>query len=120
LTNEEASEANNKILRHVRLHHARKTSWQDHLTDLYHRAMDVSDPVILEMASKNRKKHKLQKKPFSPEILHFSNLRSCQSWTMKMIQVKIQTHLNGRSPSFGKALDVYSYLLQPLKTSSEA
>jgi hypothetical protein len=69
LTNEEASEANNKILRHVRLHHARKTSWQDHLTDLYHRAMDVSDPVILEMASKNRKKHKLQKKPFSPEIL---------------------------------------------------
>ena len=69
MTNEEASEANNKILRHIRLYHARKTSWHDHLTDLYHRAMDVSDPVILEMASKKRKKHERQKKSLSSDIL---------------------------------------------------
>ena len=69
MTNEEASEANNKILRHVRLFHARKTSWHDHLSDLYHRAMDVSDPVILTIGSQKKKKHKREKKSLSPEIL---------------------------------------------------
>ena len=70
LTNEEASEANNKILRHVRLFHARKTSWNDHLSDLYHRAMDVSDPVIVDMSSTMKKKnHEREKKAFSTDVL---------------------------------------------------
>jgi hypothetical protein len=70
MTNEEASEANNKILRHVRLFHARKTSWNDHLSDLYHRAMDVSDPVIADLSSTMKKKnHEREKKALSTDIL---------------------------------------------------
>jgi hypothetical protein len=67
LTNEEASEANNKILRNVRLHHTRKTSWSDGMSDLYHRMMDLSDPVVLEKSQQKKKKR--EKKPLSPEIL---------------------------------------------------
>ena len=70
MTNEEASEANNKILRHVRLFHARRTSWHDHLSDLYHRAMDISDPVILNCSSSIKKKtHEREKKSVSPDVL---------------------------------------------------
>ena len=58
LTNEEASEANNKILRNVRLHHTRKTSWSDGMSDLYHRMMDLSDPVVLDIPNKKRRKKK--------------------------------------------------------------
>jgi hypothetical protein len=67
LTNEEASEANNKILRNVRLHHTRKTSWSDGMSDLYHRMMDLSDPVVLQKSQQKKKKR--EKKPLSPEIL---------------------------------------------------
>jgi hypothetical protein len=67
LTNEEASEANNKILRNVRLHHTRKTSWSDGMSDLYHRMMDLSDPVVLDKSQ--QKKKKKEKKPLSSEIL---------------------------------------------------
>lgn len=35
LTNEEASEANNKILRSFRLHHARKSSWHEGVQDIF-------------------------------------------------------------------------------------
>ncbi len=69
LTNEEASEANNKILRHTRLYHARKTSWLNHLSDLYHRAMDVSDPLILAISSQKKKKNERAKKPLSNDVL---------------------------------------------------
>ena len=68
LTNEEASEGNNKILRNVRLHHSRKTSWQDGMFDLYHRLMDISDPIIVEKSTTKRKSS-TQKKPLSKEIL---------------------------------------------------
>ena len=61
LTNEEAGEGNNKILRHIRLYHSRKNSWLDGMADLYHRLMDLSDPVILEITKKktnfNKRKH---------------------------------------------------------------
>jgi hypothetical protein len=69
LTNEEASEANNKILRHIRLYHARKTSWINHLSDLFHRAMDISDPFILERASNKKTKRSTSKQPLSPEVI---------------------------------------------------
>jgi hypothetical protein len=69
LTSEEASEANNKILRHVRLFHSRKSSWANHLSDLFHRIMDVSDPVISEIASKKKTKRARAKQPLSPEIV---------------------------------------------------
>ena len=53
LTNEEASEANNKVLRGLRLHHSRRTSWRNGIQDLFHRLMDISDPQIQEMARRN-------------------------------------------------------------------
>ena len=68
LTNEEASEANNKILRKVRSHHTRKTSWSDGMSDTFHRMMDLSDPVVLEKSHQRKKKK--EKKPLSPEILN--------------------------------------------------
>ena len=68
LTNEEASEANNKILRKVHSHHTRKTSWSDGMSDMYHRMMDISDPVVLQKCQ--QKKKRKEKKPLSLEILN--------------------------------------------------
>jgi hypothetical protein len=70
LTNEEASEANNKILRNIKMHHARRTSWTDGMSDLFHRMMDSSDPVILEHTNKSKNKKQKQKKPLSQDVLN--------------------------------------------------
>jgi hypothetical protein len=69
LTSEEASEANNKVLRHVRLYHARKTSWLDHLSDLFHRMTDISDPVILAISSTKNKNHNRGKTALSQDVI---------------------------------------------------
>ena len=67
LTNEEASEANNKVLRAFRLHHSRKTSWRDGIQDLFQRMMEVSDPVIQSIASLSR--GGIKRKKLSPKII---------------------------------------------------
>ena len=66
LTNEEASESNNKVLRGFRLHHSRRTSWRHGVQDLFNRLMDVSDPIIQEATSKSSAR---KQKPLSPAIL---------------------------------------------------
>lgn len=43
---EEGSEARNKLYKYDRLYHARKTSRQHNLEDMFNRAMDTSDPII--------------------------------------------------------------------------
>ena len=68
ITNEEASEANNKVLRNYRLHHSRRTSWRQGVQDLFHRLMDVSDPVIQEKALRSSARRSARK-PLSPQIL---------------------------------------------------
>jgi len=68
LTNEEASEANNKFLRRFRLFHSRKVSWQKSVEDLYNRLMDVSDPLIQESITNSTSQRKT-KRPLSTEIL---------------------------------------------------
>ena len=68
LTNEEASEANNKFLRNFRLHHSRKASWKEGVEDLFNRLTDISDPVIQE-SIQNSRRRKAQKTSLSPEIL---------------------------------------------------
>jgi hypothetical protein len=70
LTNEEAGEGNNKILRHVKLHHTRKTSWLAGMYDLFHRLMDTSDPIILETKNSKKKKIGHKNSDFSPKILN--------------------------------------------------
>jgi len=69
LTNEEAGEGNNKILRNVKLHHTRKTSWTAGMSDLFHRLMDSSDPIILEHSGNSKSQRKHQKKNISADIL---------------------------------------------------
>ena len=66
MTNEEASEANNKNLRRFRMYHTRKTSWVDGLQDLFIRLTDVSDPIIQSFANKN--KYSKEQPPLSEEI----------------------------------------------------
>ena len=68
LTNEEASEANNKVLRGFRQHHSRRTSWRNGVQDLFHRLMDISDPVIQENAFRTSSRSRALK-PLSPKIL---------------------------------------------------
>jgi len=68
LTNEEASESNNKIIRSFRLHHCRRTSWRDGVRDLFHRLIDVSDPIIQEKSLKISSKSTVRK-PLTPQIL---------------------------------------------------
>lgn len=46
ILSEEAAESRNKFYRNDRLNHARKTSRIDTITDLFHRQLDTSDPLI--------------------------------------------------------------------------
>ena len=48
LLSEEPSEANNKVLRYIRLHNTRKISRETTMTDLSQRLYEKSDPRILE------------------------------------------------------------------------
>jgi hypothetical protein len=59
LTSEEASEANNKILRKVRFHHSRKRSLQTTMEDIFHRLTDISDPVIISNSSTGQARFEL-------------------------------------------------------------
>ena len=68
LTNEEASEANNKVLRSFRMHHSRRTSWRDGVQDLFNRLMDVSDPVIQENVRRSSLRSSARR-PLSRQIL---------------------------------------------------
>jgi hypothetical protein len=61
-TSEEGSEANNKFSRQFATNHARKTSSSDALSDLFHRLVDISDPVLVSSSVKE-KKHDLANLP---------------------------------------------------------
>jgi len=68
VTTEEASEANNKNVRRFRLHHARRNSWHNSISDLFNRMMDWSDPKIqATSASRRAKLH--QKRRLPPQVL---------------------------------------------------
>lgn len=68
-TSEEGSEANNKFIRKFLLHHTRKTSHIDTLTDLFHRLLEISDPVLVTKSCKSQKKEKRKLTPEMREIL---------------------------------------------------
>jgi len=68
LTNEEASEANNKYIRSFRLNHSRKNSWRNGIKDVFHRLMDISDPCI-QSSFAARSDKKRARRNLSPEIL---------------------------------------------------
>ena len=65
LTSEESSESNNKFIRKYLLHHTRKTSQLDTMTDLVHRLLAVSDPLLIAKSFKEKKE---KSTPFTPEM----------------------------------------------------
>ena len=65
LTSEETSESNNKFIRKFLLHHTRKTSPKDTMSDLFHRLLAVSDPCLLSKSLKPKNK---ESKNFTPEM----------------------------------------------------
>ena len=67
ITSEEALESNNKFLRQFRLHHSRKTSWKDGVQDLFHRLMDISDPIIQDTREAYHS-YRQARRALSPEI----------------------------------------------------
>lgn len=54
---ENASEARNKLYKHDRRSHARKNSRLNNLSDVFHRAMDSSDPLFSSLQLKERQNH---------------------------------------------------------------
>ncbi|XP_032587195.2 uncharacterized protein LOC116804340 [Drosophila mojavensis] len=61
---ENASEARNKIYKNDRRSHARKSSRLNNITDVFHRALDSSDPLLSSLCLKKRQKlHKKLKFP---------------------------------------------------------
>ena len=53
-TSEECSEANNKFARDFEANHSRKTSNEDSFMDLFHRLMDISDPILVASSTKEK------------------------------------------------------------------
>ena len=50
ITSEEGAESNTKFARRFHENHTRKTSQEDTMSDLFHRMMDISDPIIVAMS----------------------------------------------------------------------
>ena len=65
LTSEEGSESNTKFARKYHINHTRKSSQSVTMHDLFHRLMDVSDPIIVGMSSE---KKKLTKTSLPPDM----------------------------------------------------
>lgn len=64
---EDAAESRNKIYKSDRLHHARKTSRIDNLFDVFHRALDTSDPLISSLRL-NTRVHQRKRLTLPPEV----------------------------------------------------
>jgi len=56
-TSEEGSESNTKFARRFHTNHTRKTSQEDTMSDLFHRLMDISDPVSYSKEKKKPHEH---------------------------------------------------------------
>ena len=71
-TSEEGSEANNKFIRKFLANHTRKTSHIDTLTDLFHRLLEISDPILVTKSCKTEKNAKRELTPEMRDILVIS------------------------------------------------
>ena len=65
---ESASESRNKYYKHDRRSHARQNSRISNMADVFHRAMDSSDPLLSSL-SKNERQRKNKKKQLPFEVL---------------------------------------------------
>lgn len=57
---EDAAESRNKLYKHDRLFHARKSSRKNNLTDVFNRAMETSDPLISSVDLKKRMQRRVR------------------------------------------------------------
>lgn len=65
---ESASEARNKFYKDDRLSHARQNSRINNLSDVYHRAMDSSDPLLSSLCLTERRVQN-KKTPFPRDVI---------------------------------------------------
>jgi hypothetical protein len=79
-TSEECSEANNKFARDFELNHSRKTSNEDNFMDLFHRLIDISDPVLV--TSSIKEKHP-RENDMPPDMLKLIQFPTEDVWKIK-------------------------------------
>ena len=77
-TSEECSEANNKFARDFESNHSRKTSNEDSFLDLFHRLMDISDPVFVASSFKEKQPSNL-----TPDMLKLVHHSKEDIWEIK-------------------------------------
>jgi len=65
---EEAAESRNKVYKSDRLHHARKHNRICSFADVFHRAMDTSDPIISSI-NLRRRVRKRKRLSLLPEVI---------------------------------------------------
>ena len=75
MTKEEGSEHNNKVIRFNREHHARQSSLQKNLIDVFMRDTHSSDPKILKILEESNAKEKSEL-ILSPEVFNMLEFKS--------------------------------------------
>jgi hypothetical protein len=69
---------------------ARRTSWTDGMSDLFHRMMDSSDPVILECTKRGKTKKKNRKNLCSRFYKIYSSPQMVENLTLTVVIQTIQ------------------------------
>lgn len=64
---EEGAESKNKDYRNDRLHHARKSGRKQNLSDVFHRSMETSDPLV-SMVSATKRRDACKTQPLPAEV----------------------------------------------------
>jgi putative intracellular protease/amidase len=78
ITSEEGAESNTKFARRFHENHTRKTSQEDTMSDLYHRMMDISDPIVVAMSPQPKTMPEKHLPPDMAELLLTSELDPSQ------------------------------------------
>jgi hypothetical protein len=82
LTSEEGAESNTKFARRFHENHTRKTSQEDTMSDLFHRMMDISDPVVVAMSPQTKTMPEKHLPPDMAEHQNLTHLKTVQNKKM--------------------------------------
>jgi hypothetical protein len=69
LVHEEGAESKTKFARRFQQSHTRKTSQEDTMLDLFHRMMDISDPIVVAMSTQPKSMPEKHLPPDMAELL---------------------------------------------------
>ena len=78
LVNEEEAESKTKFARRFHENHTRKTSQEDTMSDLFHRMMDISDPIVVAITPQPKAMPEKYLPPDMAELLLTSELDPSQ------------------------------------------